>query len=275
MTKKNLTILWILILLAFVTIPITAGAVSTQIHDDAALLSKSEIQALETKADMLMSDYGMDVVILTLDSLDGRSAQSTADQFYDDNQYADNGVLFLLAMKEREWYISTCGTARFAVSDYALYEIENEILPYMSEGAYFEAFDSFLDSLPDYFAAYADTDLSGGYDHYTQEYEYTFALFGPDSIFISLGVGLAVAFITVSVMRGSMNTKRRQRGAVDYLKSGSYHLRTNQDLFLYSRVSKQKRQENTNSHSAGSSSHRSSGGFSGGGRSHGGGGGRF
>ena len=60
-------------------------------------------------------------------------------------------------------------------------------------------------------------------------------------------------------------------GAGSYLNDSSYHLRTNQDLFLYSNVTKTRiQQESSNSGGGGSSVHTSSSGST-----HGGGGGKF
>ena len=81
--------------------------------------------------------------------------------------------------------------------------------------------------------------------------------------------GAAIAAIVVLIMRSSMNTKRPQRSAGEYIDSSSYNLWRNQDIFLYSQVRKVRKQTQSSS-GGGSSVHRSSGG-----RSHGGGHGRF
>ena len=252
--------------------------IGAQIIDMADLLTDQEMIELESKAAQLTEDYGMDVVILTLDTLDGETPQNKADNFYDENGYGDNGVLFLLAMEERDWYISTCGNVIYALTDYGIQQLGSAMLPYLSGGYYYEAFDVFLNELPIYFNAlengtpidgYADD--SGDYYHGDREevVYYDEASQGP-SLLLSLLVGLVVAAITILIMRGSMNTRQKQRSADNYLKDGSYHLHTRQDLFLYSRVSKVRRQQNTSGGGGGSSVHRSSGG-----RSHGGGGGKF
>lgn len=270
--------LLILLFVSALFLPAKAGMIGAQIIDMADLLTDQEMIELESKAAQLTEDYGMDVVILTLDTLDGETPQNKADNFYDENGYGDNGVLFLLAMEERDWYISTCGNVIYALTDYGIQQLGSAMLPYLSGGYYYEAFDVFLNELPIYFNAlengtpidgYADD--SGDYYHGDREevVYYDEASQGP-SLLLSLLVGLVVAAITILIMRGSMNTRQKQRSADNYLKDGSYHLHTRQDLFLYSRVSKVRRQQNTSGGGGGSSVHRSSGG-----RSHGGGGGKF
>lgn len=275
MKRQFCIFLLILLVLPVLLLPVQAS--STRIVDDAGLLSDWDRDQLETKAEGLMDRYGIDAVILTVDSLYGLSAQDTADEFYDSCGYADNGVLFLLAMEEREWYISTCGDAIYALTDYGIQQLGFVMLPYLSDGDYHGAFEVFLDELPMYFDAleghapidgYAD--YSGDYYHGEREETVYYQNRSKPSLVISVVLGLLAGGITVLVMRGSMNTNRKQRSAESYLKDGSYHLHTCQDIFLYSNVTKTPRQQNSSGGGGGSSVHRSSGG-----RSHGGGGGRF
>lgn len=279
MKRKFFTLVLVLVFASVLLIPAQASILGAQVIDMADLLSDQEMIELEAKADSLMERYGMDVVILTLDSLDGQSAQNRADNFYDENGYGDDGVLFLLAMEEREWYISTCGNGIYALTDYGIQQVGNEMLPYLGDGDYYGAFDVFLEELPVYFDALEQgkpidgyADYSGDYYHGDREevvyYEEEDS--GP-SVLASLFFGVVAAGLTVLIMRGSMNTKKPQRSAGEYLVRDSYRLHTVQDLFLYSRVNKVRKQENSSGGGGGGSSvHSSSGG-----RSHGGGGGRF
>lgn len=278
--KRNLfSVLLILVFLPALLLPAQASLLGAQIIDSADLLSNQQMIELESKADSLMERYGMDVVILTVDSLNGQSAQNTADNFYDENGYGDNGVLFLLAMEEREWYISTCGDAIYALTDYGIQQVGFVMLPYLSTGDYYGAFDVFFDELPMYFDALENgktvdgyADYSGDYYHGDRDEILYYEEDSSPSVLLSLLIGVAASGITVLIMRSQMNTKKPQRSAGDYLIQDSYHLDTMQDLFLYSRVNKTRRQESSSgSGGGGSSVHRGSGG----GRSHGGGGGRF
>ena len=276
MRKNSCLILCILILLSL-TLPVSASENNPLIVDRADLLSAQEELLLEQSADSLRQQYSMDIVILTTDSMGGLSAWDYAEGFYNSNGYGNHGVIFLLSMQEREWYIATCGNAIYALTDYGISLLGEEMVPYLSEGSYFEAFQTYLNALPYYLDAYEKgtpidgyADYSGDYYHVEQEEVIYYEKSSGPNYLISVGVGLAVAAIAVLAMRSSMNSKRPQRSAASYLKSGSYHLRTHRDLFLYSNSSKIRRQENSNSHGGGSSIHRSSGG-----RKFGGGGGKF
>lgn len=289
MKRKILSLILCLLLLSAFVLHVSASGYLPMVIDSAELLSGQERIDLEGRAEALRTQYEMDVVILTVDSLEGKTAQDYADDYYDDNGYGYgseySGILFLLAMEEREWYISTCGEAISVFTDYGIQQLGDVALPYLSDGAYYDAFSIYLDSLPAYFDAYGSgrpvegyADYSGDYYHGDREtvvYSDNPRPGGITPIVTSVVMGLVAALVTVLIMCGAMNTKRKQHSAGDYLKPGSYHLYCKHDMFLYSNVSKVRRQENNGGghgggHGGGSSVHRSSSG-----RSHGGGGGRF
>lgn len=250
--------------------------------DNANLLSEEECTALEELAQTVRSEYELDVVILTIDSLNGSQAQYYADDFFDQQGYGygtyGDGVLLLLAMEEREWYISTCGNTIYALTDYGIQKLGEEAVWYFSEGDYYGGFSAFLNSLPRYLDAFSNNVPVDGYADYSDDYyhgDLEETVYYEESttpnLFLSLVIGATAAAIVIIFMRNSMNTKKLQVGAADYMESGSFHVYTHQDMFLYSNIHKTRRQEPSGgSVGGGSSVHRSSGG-----RRHGGGGGRF
>ena len=256
MKKKLITLLLCLLFVSVLLQPVAASGLPLVV-DEAGLLTQEEIDDLSQYAQSLGSAYGMDIVIVTVNSLNGLSAANYADSFYDLNGYGVgpdyDGILLLLAMESREWYISTCGAARYAVPDREINNLFGSMSSYLSGGDYYRAFLAYLTRVGEYLDAYEN---GGSSD--------TAPGFGAKQIFISLGIGLAVGGVTLIVMRSMMNTKRPQRAAADYLDRDTYQLKVQRDMFLYSRVSKVPRPKNNSSGSSG-----------GGGRSHGGGGGRF
>ena len=276
MMKRIASLLTVLALLMCLTLSVCADAV-TCITDNAGLLTSEEIAALEEKAAQLTETYGIHAVVLTVASLDGARAQDYADDFYDHNGYSEDGVLFLLVMAEREWYISTCGNVIYALTDYGIQQLGDEVVPYLSNALWYEGFDAFLDSLPAYLDARENgapvdgfADYSGDYYHGDREEVVYYEEDTSPSLLLSLLAGVVVAAVVVAGMRGSMNTKRSQRSAGDYMTKGSWNLTQHSDIFLYSNVTKTRKQEPPKNTGGGSSVHRSSGG-----RRHGGGGGRF
>lgn len=283
--KKSISLLLCLLLMSVLVLPASANETKLpKVVDEAGLLTEEEIADLSDKAALITDAYDMDVVILTVWSLDGKTAYDYADDYYDNNGYGIgpeySGVLFLLAMESREWYISTCGDAIYAVTDYSISQIGDSVVNYLSDGDYYGGFDAFLRLLGSCYQSYAAGDPidapKGSYDdsnvyypgdetlYYEEEGE-----FFPGLIIVSLVVGGVIAAVAILFMRSSMNTKRPRNSAGDYLKSGTFYLRQHSDIFLYSRTHKTRR-ESSSSGAGGSSVRRSSGG-----RRHGGGGGRF
>lgn len=275
MFRKATMLLISALLLTCLIFPASARTTSF-IADEANLLSPEEILILEEKAAELENCYGIHAVVLTADSLYGSSAQDYADDYYDNAGYGEDGVLFLLAMAEQEWYISTCGTLIYALTDYGIQQLGDGVVSFLAEERWYEGFCYFLDCLPVYLNAYSNgspldgyADYSGDYYHADQEEIVYYDEESSPSFLLSLLCGTVISGVIVLIMCLSMNTKRMQRGAGEYIKDGSWHLTQHSDLFLYSNVTKTRKQEPPKN-TGGSSVHRSSGG-----RRHGGGGGKF
>lgn len=281
MKRKMICLVLSLLMLLSATITASAEETLWRVIDNADLLDTAEESAHEETIRILRETYDMDVVILTVNTLDGKTPQDYADDYYDANGYGcgaeKSGLLLLISMENRDWYISTCGNAIYALTDYGIQQVGDALLSGFSI-SYDAGFRAFLAALPEYFEALENgapidgyADYSGNYYHGDQEevvyYEEPFT----PSVMLSFLLGLVIAGISVLVMRLGMNTKRPKHSAADYMQKNSFHMRQQQDLFLYSNVKKVKKQENTSSGSGGGSSvHRSSGG-----RRHGGGGGKF
>ena len=276
MVRKIASVLIALLLVLSVMVSVSAEGIC-YVMDEAGLLSSQETAVLEEKAATLNSTYGIHAVILTVDSLGGSRPQDFADDYYDNSGYGDDGVLFLLAMEERDWYISTSGKLIYALTDYGIQQIGEGSVACFGEGSWFDGFCYFLDTLPTYLDALensapidGEADYSGSFYHGDQEeivyYEEEFTPF----FLFSLFCGIVAASITVLIMRLCMITKRPRRCAREYLVDGSWKLTQHRDLFLYSNVSKIRKQEPPKNSGGGSSVHKSSDG-----RSHGGGGGKF
>lgn len=291
--KKKLAALFLAVIL-LLAVPVHADEARPRVIDEAGLFTYEEAQALQARADSLAQTYQIDVVILTIDSLDGKSREAYADDYFDYNGYGigedNSGVLFLLAMETREWHMSTCGDAIYALTDYGIECVFSEISGYLADGDYYDAFSRYLDVLPTYFEAFQNgkpiDGFSGGYtgpgDYSPGTREDVVHYERPRNaggyfkiITISLAIGAAVAALVLFGLRSQMNTAKPQADSSQYLKGGSFHLNTQRDIFLYSHVTRTRRSESSGgggggSHGGGSSVHHSSSGSS-----HGGGGGHF
>ena len=252
--RRFLSIVLVLLLL---TTSVSAAGGYPKIVDDAGLITDSAESSLSVQAERISDTYGVDVVIVTVYSLDGESAQDYADDYFDYNGYgigADySGILLLISMEYREWAISTCGECIRYFSDWELDQLFDSMSYDLSNGRYEDAFSTYLDELDASLASETSGD-SGGSTSIVQK------------VLISLLIGAIVAGIALGIMRSNMNTAKRQRNAGSYLVDGSFHMYRQLDIFLYSRTSRTRKEQQ----SSGGSVHRGSSG-----RSHGGRSGRF
>jgi uncharacterized protein len=281
--KKIISVLLLLLLILSLAGPAYAADSDVPwVVDNAGLLTYDEASELTRQIENLRQELELDIVIVTTYGTGGKGVQAYADDFYDQNGYGygstNSGILLLLDMEAREWYMSTCGEAIYIFTDYGLDQLGETILPWLSSGDYYRAFLAWISGLSPYVKAYRMGSPVDGYvppDEYESPYGDEIYYYDdhvgiPIQPFpMALIIGLIIAAVAILIMRSKMNTAKMQKSAANYLKDGSFRLRQRSDMFLYSRVTRTARPKNTSS-GGGSSVHRSSGGIS-----HGGRGGRF
>lgn len=250
-----------IILCLLMALFLTAHATAPRLVDDAGLLTSTEAAQLEATLDEISTRQSLDIVIVTVNSTDGRSPEAFADDWFDYHDYGNDGILLLVSMEDRDWHISTTGYGITAVTDAGLEYMSEQFLPMLSDGEYADAFRTFAE-LCDEFTTQAKT--GDPYDSHNLPKEPFDPLF---TLIVSLVIGLVAALIITGPMKRELKSVRKQYRADAYVAPGSLRLTASRDLFLYSKVVRTERPKST---SSGSSTHTSSSG-----RSHGGGGGKF
>lgn len=268
--KKRIWISCMIVLLCVLSLPVAAddGFVNAYVRfvDVAGLLTEDEAIALNERLDEISIRQSVDVTIMTNDTMDGESAMDYADYAYEffEFGYGENrdGLMLLVSMEEGEWWITTCGYGITAFTDYGIQYIGEAIQPYLSEGDFVTAFDTYA-TLCDSFITQART--GHPFDIDQKPDEPLSALWIPASLLI----GFILAKIIVGKMKGKLKTVRAQKAANSYMKKDSMQITESRDLFLYHTVTRTAK-ANSGSSGGGSSTHRSASGTS-----HGGGGGKF
>lgn len=238
----------------------------SRVIDDADVLSDSVEAELTKKIEQIISEHGIDVVLLTIESLDGKSSMVYADDFYDENGYGigneNDGVLLLISQQDREYWISTTGLGIDIFTDYGIEYIGEEITSYLSDDDYENACEEFVELSED-FIIQAET--GEPYDVGNQKKTLASYLI---LIGIGLLIGLIAAIIVVCIMKSQMKSVKYNNNANCYALKDTMKIQKSRDIFLYKHVDKTKKPEPSSS--GGSSTHHSSSGTS-----HGGGGGKF
>lgn len=257
---------------------LSSGAESTiildtceRVVDMAELLSDSDKTALLSKLDEISERQKLDIVVLTVNTLDGKTPRDYADDFYDYNGYGfgenKDGILLLVSMEDRDWWISTTGYGITALTDAGIEYISEKFLSDLSDGDYAQAFTTYAE-LCDQFITQAKTGEPYDIGNMPKE-PFNVAW----NILVAFVIGLVVAFVVTNIMKKQLKTVQLKSEANNYVKSNSMIVTENRDLFLYNQVSRRarpKETDNSSGSSGGSSTHTSSSGSS-----HGGGGGKF
>ncbi len=233
--------------------------------DMADLLTYEEESELLETLNEISERQKMDIVLITSEDMDGYSdIQDYADDLYDycDYGYGANrdGVLLLISMEERDWYISTCGYGITAFTDAGISYLESAMKEDLSSGNYVAAFHTYASECDQLI-------MMAREGHPFSNKDLPHAPLSPLVLPICIVIGLVGAFLIVGSMKAQLKTVRKQEAAANYVKKGSMKLETQQDLFLYSKVDRVKKPEKDSSES---STHTSSSGTT-----HGGGGGKF
>lgn len=265
--KRILTVLFALLLCMVVVIPTFAASDLPRLVDNADLLTDSEESTLLSKLNEISERQQADVVVVTADTLDGKTPMDYADDFYDYNGYgfgADkDGVLLLVSMEDRDWWMSTTGYGITAITDAGIEYISEKFLSDLSDGDYADAFTTYAELCDDFF-----TQARSGQPYDTghmPKQPFNIAR----NLLIALIVGFVIALIATGVMKGKLKTVRFQSAASNYVKANSMNVTESRDMFLYTHVDRRAKPKDTDS-SSGSSTHTSSSGST-----HGGGGGKF
>lgn len=276
--------------------------------------SDTQLKRLNSKLDTLSDKWSMDIVCaLDYDLGSYDTATEYADDYYDYNGFAEDGILFAVFSESRDWAISTGGEAIDIFDNY-----ENDIVDYLisdlSGDDFYSAFVGYADRCDSLLkSAYSavngdsyynpntdddtndDTNNDADYDYdydYNNGDDFNFdpagtigSKFDSETSFIIVGisviVGIVCGFIGTGIMKAKLKSVKFQSGAADYVVPDSFKMHDSRDIYLYSTVTKTERPTNNNHHSGGSHGG-FGGGFSGGGTHisssgsmHGGGSGKF
>ena len=249
--KKVLSILFALVMCVALSFTVFAAEDQERLYDGADLLTPAEESGLLDKLNRVSEAYKVDIIIATVDSVGDFSADAFVEKFYDDNALGygtdRDGVLLLIAMKEREYRILSNGpVGAAAISRGDIETIGEEIVSDLGAGDYADAFHAFIDS--------CEYQIKGEINGFP------FA-FGKN-LLISLGIGFLIALIVTGCMKSKLKSVRKQLNAKDYIKQGSMQLTSSKDLYLYNVVHREKieRVSTSSSGSSGSSGGRHVGG---------------
>ena len=219
--KRTLTLLTLLLaLLALLVLP-AAAADLPRLVDNADLLMADDAEALLADLDSRSEALQFDIVIVTVDSLDGETPRNYAEDFFWYNNYGlgedRDGALLLVAMDTRDWYIATHGFGITAITPAGREAMVDRFLPQLSNAEYAAAFSTFAEECEDYVNQARN---GSAYDTGNLPDE-PFEAPGFLWVVACLLFGALIGGITVGVMAAKHKTVRRQPAANSYVVQDS------------------------------------------------------
>ena len=263
--KKLSLILFVLLICISFTFQAFA-APNARLVDEANLLNTEEKKALLIKLNEISERQKCDVIIVTAKSLQDKSSQEFADDYFDYNDYGygneKDGILFLISPADRDWAISTYGFGITAFTDAGQERLMAFVKTPLKENDYNTAFTEFA-NLSDKYLTQAKTGEpydAGNLPRMTLQNPIT-------NVVLGLFIGAIIAFLVVQFLKRSLKSVVTKTRADDYMRPGSMNITESHETFLYSTISKTAKPKEK---SGGSSTHSSSSG-----RSHGGSSGKY
>jgi uncharacterized protein len=249
MNKKIFTII-IAALICVLCAVSTAATTGSVLYDGADILTEVEETALLEKLNSVSDAYKVELAIATVDGTGSMSATEYVSYYFDNSGLgigdSRDAVLFLIDMDAREFRILSNGdVGAAAVSMDDIDNITDMVSSDLSDGEYYSAFVTFIDE-----CEYQIDGQINGFPFKTGK-----------SLAIALGVGFVVAFIATGSMKSQLKTVRASKEADSYVRQGSLSINDSRDVFLYSHITKTKREsKSSGSGSSGGSSRNVGGG---------------
>ncbi len=115
------------------------------VADMAMLLESDERELLDARLKDLSEKWGMDFIVVTTAQTNRKDSAEYADDYYEQNDYAKDSVLYLMDMDNGVVYISTYGAAAGYLPDSKLDEILDAGYDNAEKGNYYKGLEEMLD----------------------------------------------------------------------------------------------------------------------------------
>lgn len=215
-----------------------------KVYDNADLLSEEEELSLQQMCVSASQNSQADIIVVTVDSLEGKTAQAYADDFFDYNGFGyeeeqGSGTLFLISMEERQCAFSTSGDCVDLFSQSESNQIVETVTSYLSDSAYYEGLEYYIETTQEYITSASDNegldaqassdviaeddtgylsdeDYYGVSDNVTTYnysfFDYYFDTVSSKDILIELVAALVIALVTIWIMYSGSRSKMSVNG---------------------------------------------------------------
>ena len=250
--KRFAALLAALVLALCLSIP--AFAAAPLVRDEMGLFDADTYSQLEASAEAASDGHDCDVYFLVVDSIGDTDQRQYAKDYYLANGLGSgseqSGILFLLAVGSRKYVTITYGGGVTAFTDYRIEQMEDDIVPELSDGDWAGAARTYIemaDYTLDYYAEHgeqiedavvpylSDDDWAEAASEYLSMCADTLDFYAehgepldvdsdtsgwPILLLIVIGVPMIIAGIVCGVLYSQMKTARLKTEANDYIGAG-------------------------------------------------------
>lgn len=270
-SKKTVSLMSVILLMVSLAVPVFAKELP-RVVDNADLIDDTQEQALTDTIAQIAEEYNFDVVIVTTNSLDGKTATEYADDYFDYTGYGygenHDGILFAISMGERQWAISTTGYGITVFTDYSVDLIGEQMVGHLSSGDYYGAFEVYVDMVEQTLKQ-AKNGAPFDIDNRNEIYDETTKFhIDPSTAVVAVVIGFILSTLIAFAFKKQLKTAVAQDSAANYGKNQSLRFSRTDDVFLHTHTTRTKIESSSSSSGGGgSSTHTSSSGTTHGGSS--------
>lgn len=205
--------------------------------DKGKLFNGIQIEALSERIDELRLEYGVDIVICTVSKIDGKDVTKAAEKYFEELSCGisaeKDGILLLIVDSDgkgtKDFCFVTNGWPEKSVfDDYGTARISSLIKSDMKSGNYEDACNNWLGHVEKFLSA-----AKKG-KPYTESNIYRTALDIGLIIGFWIVFGAALGIVVCVLLRKRMRTKSMVIPPEEYIRSGSFTITKQRDIFVYS-----------------------------------------
>ena len=218
------------------------GTKPALVTDLTGVLTNSQVQSLNEKAQKVTAKYKCDVAILVVDDINDYNMERNAREIFKTYGYGYNGeesgVFFLLSPNDRAYSLFVADQTRDLLSDYDQNEICIAVEEKLKDEDYNGAAETFISKCDQYLSTTAETAIK---------------------VAVAVLVPLLIAFVICSIWKSQMKTAVKKTTAHDYIPKDGFVLKNQSDMFLYRTQTRMRVQSSSSSGGSRSSGRGSSG----------------
>lgn len=251
--KKRL-VLFLLIVLMCACMVTAASAEGTyariaNVVDTAGILTETQVQALEEKAERISADYKCAVYIVIVPDYrnytNSRDIYDLAVEMYSEYELGwDNGngdakrdyLILLMSMEDRDFALDTNGFGgNKAFNEPGMYRLEQAMLPYFRQNDWYNGYNAFLECAESLLKSPLDEGtyvpqttqvVSHGYEDPNASHK------NPFLFLIAIIVPILIALAVCSSFQKQMKTAVEQTTAGGYIVPPGVHMKVRRDDFI-------------------------------------------